>query len=430
MQHPPMSSVPPPGAAAPPHDGLGPTVTQLPKRYGDQSRGGTVPHTPQMQRHFGDPGGGGQIPEMTRAVDHRQAAQQNLNGSFLNMSGMPRSSTFNSKGVHGPPSGMVSPTGAGAGLGLGPQGGLQRGASFPAQQGYPGPGTPGPQHGAMLPGQGPPPGSGAYSMMGSQRNMSPPRQHPQHQQHPQGSAVFAPQMPGRGPHSQQPTPQMSHAGPPVQQPQSLDVSQRMARANDLMQRLMGPGGANGSAAVGARGSGAPQPQAAPLPFNLNTPNLLNWAREQHAHHGQARGAGLGGAGADGFEPPPPRQAPAASQVADPDLDFGLSTLHDLPPPPRNAPAAQAGPSGSFALGGSGRGGEGCGGSRYSLTVLTSDSRWETLGFYAGENLDQKGEEFLAQKGLKAAFHPGLVSKMRSMITMGQAQASVDIVDLL
>lgn len=167
--------------------------------------------------------------------------------------------------------------------------------------------------------------------------------------------------------------------------------------------------------------------ASPMPFNLNTPNLLNWAREQHAQHGHGRG-GCCGMG-DTFEPPPPRQAPAAAAGAGADpMDFGLGTLHDLPPPPRNAPAAQAGPGGaSFACGGA-RGGEGS--SRYSLIVLTSDSRWETLGFYAGENLDQKGEQFLSQKGLKAAFHPGLVSKMRSMITMGQAQASVDIVDLL
>jgi len=111
------------------------------------------------------------------------------------------------------------------------------------------------------------------------------------------------------------------------------------------------------------------------------------------------------------------------------LDFGLGTLHNLPPPPRSAPAAEASPPAGGGDG-YGRGGGGGGQGPFSLTVLTSDSRWETLSFYAGDNLDHKGSVFLEQKGLKAAFHPGLVSKMRSMITMGQAQSSVDIVDLL
>jgi len=199
-----------------------------------------------------------------------------------------------------------------------------------------------------------------------------------------------------------------HAAPSAHTAHSLEVSQRMARANDLMQRLqqggLPPGGPGGP--PGRPGA----PQAAPTPFNLNTPNLLNWAREQHlqhAQHGQARSV------AD-YD----RMAPDV----DP-LDFGLN---NLPPPPRSAPAAEAG-------GGGGGGGGGYGGppgGRFSLTVLTSDSRWETIAFYAADDLETKGSQFLEQKGLKAAFHPGLVSKMGSMITNGHAQSSVDIVDLL
>jgi len=178
------------------------------------------------------------------------------------------------------------------------------------------------------------------------------------------------------------------------------------------------------------GGCTPVSTQAPLPFNLNTPDLLNWAREQHAQRGQVRPS----ASYDSFDPPPPRSAAAAramggsSGAVDDGLDFGLSTLHDLPAPPRNAPAAQATPQGGFQP----SGGHDAYGSRdrYSLTILTSDSRWETLSFFAGENLDQRGTAFLEQRGLKSAFHPGLVSKMRSMIAMGQAQASVDIVDLL
>jgi len=295
---------------------------------------------------------------------------------------------------------------------------VQRATSFPAQSSaY---AQPGGVHGAPMGG----PGSAAgYPMMGSQRHVSPSRQ-------PQGSAVFTPQM-SNVPNARPQQPPMSHA---AAAPPNLDVSQRMQRANDLMQRLIGagaapPGPASPSPAAAAAGQmPGGGPQASPLPFNLNTPNLLNWAREQHAQHGQARGV------ADSFEPQrscPSMGACGACGGGDVDpLDFGLSTLHNLPPPPRSAPAAEASPPAGGGYGGGGGGGGGGGQGPFSLTVLTSDSRWETLSFYSGDNLDQKGSTFLEQKGLKAAFHPGLVTKMRSMITMGQAQSSVDIVDLL
>merc|ERR1719221_467615 len=115
------------------------------------------------------------------------------------------------------------------------------------------------------------------------------------------------------------------------------------------------------------------------------------------------------------------------QFTDSDLGLGLSNLPNLPPPPRSAPAAEAMPE-AGALGISS--GRNSGGREVTLMVLTSDSRWETLTFFSGDNLEQLALAFLRDKGLKAAFQSGLVSKMRSMIASGQAQSSVDIVDLI
>jgi len=398
-----------------PADGLGPTVTQLPKRMMADSRGGTVPHTPQMQRQFGGDPGSGHIPEMTRAVDHHHH-QQGMNGLGFGSHAMPGGlarSQQSSFGVGGrasaPHSGMVSPTGTGVAMQPGLQPNASRSTSFNNGQCGGGPPQGYSHHSAPGAANMMQQGAGGYpSMMASQRQFSPPRQHPQ------GSAAFNGGMgstPGHRPgqHPGAPGSAMPpHAAPSAHTAHSLEVSQRMARANDLMQRLqqggLPPGGPGGP--PGRPGA----PQAAPTPFNLNTPNLLNWAREQHlqhAQHGQARSV------AD-YD----RMAPDV----DP-LDFGLN---NLPPPPRSAPAAEAG-------GGGGGGGGGYGGppgGRFSLTVLTSDSRWETIAFYAADDLETKGSQFLEQKGLKAAFHPGLVSKMGSMITNGHAQSSVDIVDLL
>jgi len=183
----------------------------------------------------------------------------------------------------------------------------------------------------------------------------------------------------------------------------LEISQRMARANELQRRL-----ASSPQQAGPHASFSP-------PISLNTPSLLNWAKEA-AEQGQFR---------DG----------------DP-IGLGLDTLHNLPPPPRSAPAVDAMPAsrggGRTAdsrdprcVGGRGSsGGGGGGGSRHALTVLTSENRWETLTFLSNGNLEQQARDFLAQKGLKAAFISGLLSKMKSMVSTGQAQSSVDIVDLI
>jgi len=188
----------------------------------------------------------------------------------------------------------------------------------------------------------------------------------------------------------------------------LEMSQRMARATELQQR------------IGFSGGQQPAPQQqqrqAPLPINLNAPSLLNWAKEGY-HGRQSMAMDNSMHEAMGFE----------RQFSDAELSgLGLSTLHNLPPPPRSAPAAAE----AVSLGLSGGGGRDSGGRQLTLTVLTSDSRWETFTFFAGDNLEQQGSAFLNEKGLKAAFQSGLVSKMRSMVSLGQAQSSVDIVDLI
>ncbi|CAE7624232.1 unnamed protein product [Symbiodinium sp. CCMP2456] len=93
---------------------------------------------------------------------------------------------------------------------------------------------------------------------------------------------------------------------------------------------------------------------------------------------------------------------------------GSSAELQLPPPPRSSPARDVSELRPADL---------------KLTVLTSDSRWETLMFHSG-NFEKQALEFLRQKKLKAAFVGGLAAKMKAMVAAGQAQSSVDIVDLI
>lgn len=192
---------------------------------------------------------------------------------------------------------------------------------------------------------------------------------------------------------------------------NLEVSQRMARANELQQRLAG------------KPSGA-APGQLPPGVNLDTPNLLNWAKERVSRGVVGR-------------PTVPHEGPREMQEecfempygdTDP-LGLGLHTLQNLPPPPRSAPAAAEAASAYGGISGLDAGEVG-NGSQFHLTVLTSDSRWEALTFSARDNLELRGATFLQAKGLKAAFKAGLVSKMQSMISFGQTTSSVDIVDLI
>jgi len=93
---------------------------------------------------------------------------------------------------------------------------------------------------------------------------------------------------------------------------------------------------------------------------------------------------------------------------------GSSLELQLPPPPRSSPArdSELRPA------------------DLKLTVLTSDSRLETLMFRSDGNFEKQALEFLMQKKLKAAFVGGLAAKMKAMVAAGQAQSSVDIVDLI
>lgn len=192
----------------------------------------------------------------------------------------------------------------------------------------------------------------------------------------------------------------------------LEVSQRMARANELQHRLavhQQPGQSQGQ-----------------IP-GLQAPSLLNWVK--------SRGEGQPHEQSIQQRVPPPLAMPKEQQRFNDGETIGalgLSTLHSLPPPPRSAPAAESAMGGG-AYGGCGGCGGGCGGggaASFHLRVLTSDSRWETLSFSAAGDLEGLASSFLQQKGLKAAFLPGLVAKMRSMSSTGQTQSSVDIVDLI
>jgi len=334
---------------------------------------------------------------MTRAVvDH--PGNVSLSGSMMsqwNTSQIPRSNTFASKAM---PSGAMSPTVSGQGLGFN-----QRCSSFTTGA-TPG-GYPGQQHSSV-----------AYpSMMGSQRSSSPIRPNP----NPHASA-----SPYGGHSLQAPMPLQQHPRAPAsacgmtspvpahQQGQHpLEMSQRLARATELQSRLSSGGGPGQP----------PQQTPQPLPFPIGTPSLLNWAKE----HQQSRFNGMTGngpSGPGGFG----SSGPSGHGDGGDPMGLGLSTLHNLPPPPRSAPAAEAGRSGPVGGGAAARERE----PEHSLTVLTSDNRWETINFTASDNLELKGGSFLKQKGLKAAFQSGLTSKMRTMIATGQAQSSVDIVDLI
>jgi len=199
-------------------------------------------------------------------------------------------------------------------------------------------------------------------------------------------------------------PQVSPAGQPkgmpqqmgVQQASPLEMSQRLARANELQRRL----GGGQQQAMSPPARGGQQQAMSPGQISLNTPSLLNWAKE----------------------------AASMGQFDDPN-GLGLNTLHNLPPPPRSAPAVEVSP-GAMPGHPSGRNNGVGGGSQHVLGVLTSENKWESLNFSSSSHLEQLARDFISSKGLKAAFISGLVGKMKTMVSTGQAQASVDIVDLI
>eukprot|EP00931_Biecheleriopsis_adriatica_P115993 TRINITY_DN9170_c0_g2_i1.p1 TRINITY_DN9170_c0_g2~~TRINITY_DN9170_c0_g2_i1.p1 ORF type:complete len:1624 (+),score=547.66 TRINITY_DN9170_c0_g2_i1:349-4872(+) len=367
-------------------DTLGPTVMQLPSRC--PQRQPREASRPDVTRHlseacFGsmrvpisdmtraverDPRAGAcraaPVSDMTRAAvgngrpDTKSFVAQGSDGSIINMAacrqGVPGAKRLPGSGTaSGAVSGAVSPTGSG-GVPLGGMAAPQRTASYGGPPGPPGGGT-------CAAG----PGLRRHAQHAAQAAGAPPR--PPSYMPPHAAARATAATPnGRAP------PQY------MQQPTSgLEVSQRMARANDLQRQLQG----------------SPSMPAAPY---IGAPSLLDWANKAAEQHFDGDAMGL-----------------------------GLNTLHQLPPPPRSAPAAEAPPADSRSC----RSGS-APGQQHVLTVLTSDSRWETLNFSKSLSLEQQARSFLSSKGLKEAFCSGLVSKMKSMVASGQAQSSVDIVDLI
>eukprot|EP00930_Biecheleria_cincta_P079701 TRINITY_DN6760_c1_g2_i2.p1 TRINITY_DN6760_c1_g2~~TRINITY_DN6760_c1_g2_i2.p1 ORF type:complete len:1351 (-),score=257.66 TRINITY_DN6760_c1_g2_i2:26-4057(-) len=162
-------------------------------------------------------------------------------------------------------------------------------------------------------------------------------------------------------------------------------------------------------------------------------------------------------GAPSFEPPaPPRSAPSldydngggsrssrpmrgdfprwddpSNQGAGMDITKALgaptaSRMSRSPPAlPEELPEFEAP---DFMYGGS-RGGGG-GTAQHVLQVRMADNRWESLNFGAGDDIERQGRHFIQKAGLKGAFMPGLVAKMRQMMAIGQDYACTDIVDLI
>lgn len=165
-------------------------------------------------------------------------------------------------------------------------------------------------------------------------------------------------------------------------------------------------------------------------------------------------------GAPGFEPPPPpRSAPSLdydngggsrsssrpmrgdfqrwddpSSQGLPGMDvtaaLGAPTASRMsrspPALPEELPGFEAP---NFMGGGCGRGGGG-GTSQHVLQVRMADNRWESLNFSTGDDVERQGRHFIQKAGLKGAFMPGLVAKMRQMMAIGQDYACTDIVDLI
>eukprot|EP00929_Paragymnodinium_shiwhaense_P092366 TRINITY_DN5223_c0_g1_i2.p1 TRINITY_DN5223_c0_g1~~TRINITY_DN5223_c0_g1_i2.p1 ORF type:complete len:1540 (-),score=388.03 TRINITY_DN5223_c0_g1_i2:142-4761(-) len=261
------------------------------------------------------------------------------------------------------------------------------------------------------------------------------------------------------PQTQPQPPHLPSAVPPPQpQPQPAPTAPRRAQTQPPM-----PGYGPGSSAPPTLMGGMPPPPgptfpgfpgAAPSkhsfpdqnPFQ-GLPSAKHSFQETHQglpprnrsfHEAGGMGAGLGLGldpfGGAGRQMPPggPQQMPLSPQMQMPPAHFpfqpGLGG-GDTPPPPRAAPHHAARSHGGGGGGGARSGSRG-GPGGFVLKVLTSDSRWETLNFTAGDNLPSLAASFLARKGLKAAFKGGLAQKMGSMIATGQPHSTVDIVDLI
>eukprot|EP00927_Polykrikos_kofoidii_P061968 TRINITY_DN5678_c0_g2_i1.p1 TRINITY_DN5678_c0_g2~~TRINITY_DN5678_c0_g2_i1.p1 ORF type:complete len:1517 (-),score=285.15 TRINITY_DN5678_c0_g2_i1:208-4758(-) len=247
----------------------------------------------------------------------------------------------------------------------------------------------------------------------------------------------------------------------------LEMSQRLARAGELQRRLCGGSGLGFRATSPAM----PMPSAAPL---FAPTACVNGVKVGVGSSGGASGLGCGtidympppqraeAKSSDGFGssagkasgvgcgtisvlPTPGARAAAPAKIEDyvhavcsnggvvPQGACGCGTIGALPPPPRGAPASErtslsAGvpPSSSFNIGGGRADSKG----RHILQVLVSEGRWEELCFCQRDDLDQVSSAFLRCHGLKSAFGPSLIDEMRTMMVAGQAEKSVDIIDLL
>lgn len=121
-----------------------------------------------------------------------------------------------------------------------------------------------------------------------------------------------------------------------------------------------------------------------------------------------------------------------------------------PPPPRSAPSLQYGDEArreSMPWDEGRQGCQGCQGGhpgfgvtqnvapveirrKSELQVRMSDHKWESLRFSSSDDLELQGQQFVSRCGLKSAFLPGLVARLKQMVAIQQDYACVDVVDLI
>lgn len=191
---------------------------------------------------------------------------------------------------------------------------------------------------------------------------------------------------------------------PSSQPDSLEVSQRLACANELQRRLSG---ASGAPSGGSYDFGSSAPWAGP-------------ATSQVYSASPSGSSAFVSSNADSFHPPRASPSASASVSRSDTFPAQVSSSH----PVSSSPYASSSVYASHDFGGTQS-------QQHVLRVLIGDGRWEELTFFSGgQPLQPAAEGFLQRHGVKTSFLPGLVEMMQAMISRRQMCESVDIIELL
>lgn len=155
---------------------------------------------------------------------------------------------------------------------------------------------------------------------------------------------------------------------------------------------------------------AEKPVQTPAQVSM-TPSLPTHAAASHGPPPSAPAHLLSGSsgGCDG--PAPLRMAPSFPMVQCSDGSYAaadhLPSLKELSEHTMNAPTTQ-----------------------HVLRVLTKENKWEELSFHGHENFETLASAFLERHGLRSAFRGGLTEAMRHMVASGKRCHSVDLIDLI